>query len=136
MDGAAISNYTIVRLPVTQLRPTEEINLERAGMLAKVIAKEGRWTEPILVERDHSVIMDGHHRHFCAMKLDLSLVPCVLLSYDDPNLDVTYWYDRRPVDVGRIIKAGLSGELMRAKTTRHQLQIPVPSCSVELSDLK
>ncbi|WP_136623790.1 ParB N-terminal domain-containing protein [Bradyrhizobium centrolobii] len=85
MGDVAMSSYNIVTLPVAQLRPSEEIELEWAQMLAQVIAEEGRWTQPILVECSQSVIMDGHHRHFCATTLNLSLVPCVLLSYDDPN---------------------------------------------------
>lgn len=136
MDSTLGSNYTITTLPITQLRASEEIDLERARMLTEVIAEEGRWRQPILVERDQSVIMDGHHRHFCAIALDLSFVPCVILSYDDPNLEVTYWRDGTPVDVGRIIKAGVSGDLMRLKTTRHRLQSPLPSCSIDLNDLR
>ncbi|OAF19840.1 ParB N-terminal domain-containing protein [Bradyrhizobium neotropicale] len=136
MGDVAISNYNIVTLPVAQLRPSEEIELERAQMLAQVIAEEGRWTQPILVECSQSVIMDGHHRHFCATTLNLSFVPCVVLSYDDPNLDVTYWRDSTPVDVEQIIKAGLSGDLMKSKTTRHRLHVQLPSCSVDLNELK
>ncbi|WP_292332967.1 ParB N-terminal domain-containing protein [Mesorhizobium sp.] len=128
--------YSVVNLPVSQLRPTEEINIERARTLAKMIAEEGRWTRPILVEHRHSVIMDGHHRHFCATALGLSFVPCVLLSYDDPNLHVTYWSDPAPAAVDRIVQAGLSGDLMSFKTTRHKLQVALPSCSIELDDLR
>lgn len=134
--GNLVSNYAVIKLPTSQLRPTEEINIEDARMLTRVIAKEGCWTQPILVEHHHSVIMDGHHRHFCATALDLSFVPCVLLSYDDPNLEVTYWSDPAPVAVDRIIRAGLSGDLMRYKTTRHQLLVPLPSCSVDLNNLR
>ncbi|MER8927723.1 ParB N-terminal domain-containing protein [Mesorhizobium sp. M0859] len=130
------SCYTIVRLPVSQLRPSEEINILRARTLAKMITEMGRWTRPILVEHRHSVIMDGHHRHFCATELGLSSVPCVLLSYDDPSLHVTYWSEPGPVDVDRIIQAGLSGNLMGFKTTKHKLQIALPSCSVDLDDLR
>ncbi|WFT97122.1 ParB N-terminal domain-containing protein [Bradyrhizobium barranii] len=130
------SNYSIIKLPVTRLRPTEEIDIEQARLLAKAIKEEGRWTAPILVERSHSVIMDGHHRCFCAIELCLAVVPCVLLSYDDPNLEVTYWADGAPVDAGRIIKAGLSGDLMKYKTTRHRLHVPLPSCSVTLEELR
>lgn len=130
------SNYAVVKLPVRQLRPTEEVNVEDARILTNIIAKERRWNRPILVEHRHSVIMDGHHRYFSAIALRLSVVPCVLLSYDDPNLQVTYWSNSAPVAVDRIIQAGLSGELMSYKTTRHQLLVPLPSCSVDLDDLR
>ncbi|PDT34698.1 hypothetical protein ATY30_02625 [Sinorhizobium americanum] len=101
-----------------------------------MIIDKGRWTRPILVEHRHSVIMDGHHRYFCAGELDLSSVPCVLLSYDDPSLHVSYWSQPGPVDVDRIIRAGLSGELMSFKTTKHRLQTALPCCSIDLDDLR
>ncbi|MDF3218615.1 MULTISPECIES: ParB N-terminal domain-containing protein [Mesorhizobium] len=131
-----ISSYTIVKLPVSQLRPSEEINIERARTLAKMIAETGRWTRPIFVEHRHSVIMDGHHRLFCAGELGLLSVPCILLSYDDPNLHVTYWSEPGPVNVESIIQAALSGDLMGFKTTNHKLQIALPCCSIDLDDLR
>lgn len=137
MDGtASISSYAVINLPVGALYPTEEINIEDARMLAMIIAQERRWNRPLLVETRYRVIMDGHHRYFCATALGLSLVPCVLLSYDDPNLRVSYRSDPTPVDVERIIQAGLSGRLMNYKTTRHQLLAALPSCSVPLDELK
>ncbi|AMA59985.1 hypothetical protein BCCGELA001_29555 [Bradyrhizobium sp. CCGE-LA001] len=131
-----VANYAVVKLPIRQLRPTERIKIEDARKLTNIIAKEKRWKRPILVEHRHSVIMDGHHRYFCANALGLSFVPCVLLSYDDPNLQVTYWSNSTPVAVDRIIQAGLSGDLMDYKTTRHQLLVGVDSCSVDLDDLR
>ncbi|TIX42926.1 MAG: hypothetical protein E5W81_06790 [Mesorhizobium sp.] len=129
------SSYTIVKIPVGQLRPTEEINFERARTLAKMIAKRGLWTRPMLVEHRHLLIMDGHHRYSCATELSLSSVPCILLSYDDPNLHVTYWSEPGPVAVDRIIQAGLSGVPLSYKTIRHKL-VALPSCSVDLDDLR
>ncbi|WOH80337.1 ParB N-terminal domain-containing protein [Bradyrhizobium sp. BEA-2-5] len=130
------SEYDVVKLQVGQLRPSEEIDIEGARALANTIAESGRWTTPILVERRHWVIMDGHHRYFCASQLGLSLIPCVLLSYDDPNLHVTSWSDSEPLAVDRIIQAGLSGNLLSFKTTRHRLKVQLPSCSVQLDDLR
>ncbi|WP_081772125.1 ParB N-terminal domain-containing protein [Paraburkholderia nodosa] len=132
----AVATYTVVRLPVSQLRPSEKINVKRARTLIKLIAKTGQWTSPILVERSHFIIMDGHHRHFCAKELGLSFVPCILLSYDDTNLNVTYWANPERVVVDNIIHAGLSGNLMNFKTTRHRLNVTLPSCAIGLDDLR
>ncbi|ODV40525.1 hypothetical protein AWV79_06735 [Cupriavidus sp. UYMMa02A] len=89
-----------------------------------------------LVEHRHFIIMDGHHRHFCAGELGLSRVPCILLSYGDPNLDVTYWANPEPVAIDDIIEAGLSGNLMSFKTTRHKLKVTLPGCVIDLDDLR
>ncbi|WP_271610789.1 ParB N-terminal domain-containing protein [Bradyrhizobium sp. CCBAU 21360] len=131
-----ISSYTVVKLPLSKLRPSEEINVEAGRMLAMTIAEKGQWIRPLLIENRHWVIMDGHHRHFGATLLRLSFVPCVLLSYGDTNLHVTYWSDPAPFPVDRIIQAGLSGNLMSFKTTRHHLRVPLPTCAVDLDDLR
>lgn len=131
-----IYNYDIVKIPLSKLRPSEKINVDAARMLARTIAEKGQWILPLLVENRYCVIMDGHHRYFSATLLRLSFVPCVLLSYDDPNLRVTYWSDPEPFAVDRIIQAGLSGDLMSFKTTRHHLQVPLPSCAVDLDELR
>lgn len=130
-----VSDYTVIMLPVSQLRPTEEINIDRAQTLSRKIAADGLWTRPILVERNHSVIMDGHHRCYCAQQLGLTLVPCIQLSYVDPNLHVTSWSDQTPFDIDRIINAGLSGDLLGFKTTRHKLHVALPACSFPLDQL-
>ncbi|MCP3721147.1 ParB N-terminal domain-containing protein [Paraburkholderia sp. CNPSo 3281] len=135
-SSKAIGTYTIDILPVSQLRPSENINVPRAQTLGKSIAETGQWTTPILVEHRHFIIMDGHHRYFCAKELDLSFVPCILLSYDDPNLNVTYWDNPAPVVIDRIIHAGLSGNLMSFKTTRHALNGTLPNCAIALNDLR
>ncbi|MBP0596150.1 ParB N-terminal domain-containing protein [Paraburkholderia sp. LEh10] len=131
-----LSNYPVVKVPISRLRPSEEINAQRAETLAKIIAEDNRWTTPIFVEHRHCIIMDDHHRHSCAKSLGLSVVPCILLSYDDPNLQVTYWASSEPVVADRIIEAGLSGNLMSFKTTRHRLNITVPGCAISLDELR
>jgi L-serine kinase (ADP) len=130
-----VFDYTVVTLPVSQLRPTEEINIDRAQTLSRKIAADGLWTQPILIERNHSVIMDGHHRRYCAQQLGLARVPCIQLSYVDPNVHVTSWFDQTPFDVDRIIKAGLSGELLGFKTTRHKLHVALPAHTIPLDQL-
>jgi L-serine kinase (ADP) len=128
-------DYTVVVLPIDQLRPTEEINIDRAQTLSRKIAADGLWTRPIFIEHNHSVIMDGHHRCYCALQLGLSRVPCIQLSYFDPNVHVTSWSDQTPFDVDRIIQAGLSGHLLGFKATRHKLRVALPAYSIPLEQL-
>jgi L-serine kinase (ADP) len=122
-------------VPIKELRPTEMINTGRFHSLAAKILREGRWTHPILVERENLIVMDGHHRLSSAGLLHLKCVPCLLLSYDDPRVSVTSWHDTEPFDVARIIKAGQTGQLLGFKTTRHRISGTVPSCAIPLETL-
>ena len=129
------ATYTVSLLEVDCLRPTEKINIDRAQSLSDLISTEGRWTAPILIEQRDFLVMDGHHRLFCAKDLGLSFIPCVLLSYRDSNLRVTSWSSPEPFNVDLIVDAGLSGDLLGFKTTKHKLHGPRPVCSIPLEQL-
>jgi len=133
--SATLSEYHIVMLGLEELRPTEEINLDRAMSLSKAISRDSVWTRPLLVELKHSLVMDGHHRLYCAHQLSLRKVPCILLSYEDPRLSVTSWEDEASFDTNRIYEAGLSGKLLGFKSTRHRLDPQIPTCGITLDTL-
>ena len=101
------------------LRPTEQINEGRMRSLAKQIEHNGLWTKPILIEASSMAIMDGHHRFHASKLLGLKRLPCLVLSYDDPNLSVVSWAGGAPFDPARILEAANSGVLLGFKTTKH-----------------
>lgn len=121
---------------VDELHASEKINISRARSLKQKIADEDRWTMPILVEKQHYVVMDGHHRLWAARELGLACIPCLMLGYDDPNLELTRWADGQAFPPNRVIEAGLSGELLDFKTTRHALKAAVQNPSFSLGRLR
>ena len=133
--STALPEYNIVMIQLDELRPTEEINLDRAMSLSKVISCGSVWTRPLLVELKHSLVMDGHHRLHCARHLSLRKVPCIQLSYEDPRLSVTSWEDEASFDTKKIYEAGLSGKLLGFKSTRHRLEPQIPACVIALDAL-
>lgn len=128
--------YTLDLVPVSALKPSEQINLERAEALMHQIKDMGRWVRPLLIERDSKLVMDGHHRLFSAQKLGLVYVPAVQLSYDDPRLSVTRWADSSPMDYRDITQAALTDTLLAYKTTRHVLRADLPLCDITLNSLR
>lgn len=119
-------------VPHKKLRATEKINIWRARSLAQKIKSEGVWSVPILVEKDHFVVMDGHHRLWAAQELGLRQVPCVLTGYDNPYLSLTSWVGGKGVTPDTVVSAGISGALLDYKTTRHILtkELHFPTYSV------
>lgn len=108
-------------IPINQIKPSEEHNIDKVDSLLMKITHEGVWTNPILIESNNSVIMDGHHRYQVAKKLNLSSIPCLILGYDNPYLEVKTYMHENHINVQDIINAGLSGKLLKYKSTRHKL---------------
>lgn len=114
-----IKPYFARLVPVQDLLPTEEINHGRMQSLAAHIKSANVWTKPLLIEEQSSAIMDGHHRYNVALMLGLKRVPCLCLSYDDPNLSVVAWNGGQPYEVFKILNAAQTGDLLDFKTTKH-----------------
>ncbi|MCZ4354149.1 ParB N-terminal domain-containing protein [Roseovarius aestuarii] len=119
-----------------KVRPTEQINEGRMKSLASKIQREGLWTKPILVEASKMAIMDGHHRFHAASLLGLSKLPCLILTYDDPNLRVVGWAGGAPYDHVRILEAAVSGEMLAFKTTKHSFSGDVAFSNLPLEALR
>lgn len=124
-----------VLLPPEQLLPTEEYNEERVCDLLAQIRSMGVWTRRIAIELGSKVVMDGHHRLEVAKRLDLEVVPCLLLSYD-----AVYVSSRRSgvmVSAAEIIRRGSQGELYPEKSTRHIFHTPHElACEIDMSLLR
>lgn len=118
------------------LQPSEEHNEGRVAALVKKIEAEGVWTLPILVEQNHNIIMDCHHRVRVAKALRLERVPVVMLQYGDHRLRVTSWSEDTPYDISLILAAGQTGRLLPYKSTRHILSEGIPACHFSLEDLR
>lgn len=105
------------------LKPTEKFNQERVDELVEKIMEGNKWTMPLIVEKNNLVIMDGHHRHQAAKILRINKIPCILLTYDNPLLQLSSRIDNITIDGEKIIEAGLSGVPLEYKATKHDLKI-------------
>jgi hypothetical protein len=77
---------------VEELKPHEEVIEKTVATLAKEIEKEGRVRDPLMVDRDDYVILDGMHRHSSLKLLKCRFVPCCLLDYVNPQIKVGAWF--------------------------------------------
>lgn len=126
---------TIKMLSPSSLKPTEQYDPSRVDTLFEKIKNEGIWQQPILIERNHSVIMDGHHRHQVAKRMNLTTIPCLIISYDSPYITVTSRHSDKDINAEDILQAGLTGILLDYKSTRHQLSIPLLSIRIPIEAL-
>lgn len=125
-------------LPVEALKPHERVEEDRAGDLAKTIASDGYIEEPIVVDRRHHVILDGHHRFEALRRLDCRRVPVYQVDYDLPTVRVTLWDGAEADDVTKteVVRRGLEADPFPPKTTRHLFDEDLPIRRVPLVELR
>lgn len=127
-----ISRYFLMN--PNKLIPTEEVDEEHVLSLEKRILEQGVWTTPIYIHKDALFVMDGHHRLTVAKRLQLDLIPVMLMDYD--TVEVTAWREGEIITPHRIFAMARSGGKFPIKTTRHIFKGPKPTCAVSLDDLK
>jgi hypothetical protein len=116
------------------LTPTEEVDPGRVSELQELILKTGVWTLPITAEKDARFVMDGHHRLVVARRLQLAMVPVVLLDYS--TVRVESWRPGETITPAHIFAMARSGGRFPRKTTRHIFEQGLPACAVPLERLR
>ncbi|EAM8615762.1 transcriptional regulator [Salmonella enterica] len=128
--------YYVKLLPLTQIRPSEEVNRQHVAWLADEITRCQRWTTAVPVDRHTGIIMDGNHRYQAARQLGLHCIPCVMLDYTDERVSVCQWCSGEAFCPDEIVQRILvEGALFPYKTTRHQFSPQLPAVKFELSRL-
>ena len=125
---------SILLVAVSGRRHIEGFSRSRVEWLAEKIRREGRWTKPLALEREHHLVMDGQHRMEVARKLGLTCVPALLFDYDE----VEVW-SLRPgkyeVSGRQIVERALAGHLYPYKTAKHRFPVALPELSIPLGQL-
>jgi hypothetical protein len=121
-------------ISVDKLKPIEGHGKKRLKWLLSKILNENVWLSPLLVEKNHNLVLDGHHRLEVARLLGLKKVPVVLFAYDDVKL----WSLRKNHVVNRqiVIEKANKGELFPYKTVKHEFPNYEGECSHSLGSLK
>lgn len=130
-----LRNYEVKLIPLTELKHIELFSKKRVQWLKNKITSEKRWIQPIIIDIDTSLIMDGQHRFEVAKMLNFSLIPCVEASYDD--LDCWSLRDQFSFNSANITKNSKNLIPFPYKTVKHDLdRIKWNNCDYSLEDLK
>lgn len=120
-------DFRIEVMPIDELRPHEEGSRLYLELLRKELVKDGMLKYPIIADEKTCVILDGMHRWLALKSLGYTLIPVI---FTDALLDSRIRVGRRrihryesdftdEITVENVISAGLSGDLMKPRTTRH-----------------
>jgi hypothetical protein len=121
------SNLKIVLLPIEELKPHEKGSPIYLELLKQEILRDGVLKYPIVADEKTRVILDGMHRWLALKSLGYTLIPVMLVdAFNNPKIRVgrrrihRYTCDSDDeIAIERVISAGLSGRLMRPRSTRH-----------------
>ncbi len=88
------SNLTfhISLVDVDALKPHEEVIDSLVKSLADAMRNRGLVRDPLIVDQDKYVILDGMHRHSSLESLGCRFAPCCLVDYDSPLIRVGSWF--------------------------------------------
>jgi hypothetical protein len=121
------SDLRMAMVPIDELKPHEKGSPLYLRLIRKELLKDGVLRYPIIADEETLVILDGMHRWLALKSLGCTLVPAILINArQDPRIRIgkrrihRYEDDSQPkITVDRVISAGLSGRLMKPKSTRH-----------------
>lgn len=121
-------------LPLTALRPHERVKERKVRDSLHIHVRWGRVRRRIVVEHEHGVVLDGHHRLAVAHRLGLLRVPVVVV--EAAKVPVVWRSTSVPIDPATVVEAALSGVLMAPRSTMHDLSLLDVACDVALDWLR
>lgn len=127
---------SIVKVSIQKLRSHEKVDKEHLQEIKSKILKSGIFKVPIIVDKEHLVVLDGHHRLNSCKELGLSKIPCVLVDYlKDSKIKVVARRKEYVISKDKVIKMGLSKQVFPCKTTKHYIPYRVKNLKIPLLNL-
>lgn len=123
-------------ISIADLRPHEEIIPENLERVKEKIRDKGYLINPIIVDRDNLVILDGHHRVKALKLLGYKKIPAYTVNYFDKKIKVLQRRPEIPVTKEIIIKKALAGKVFPCKTSKHIIPERPMRLNVSLEILK
>jgi hypothetical protein len=79
-------------LPLEEIRPHEEYDPQILLKITNSLMLERLIHDPILVDSENNVILDGTHRYWALTRLGCRAVPVALYDYSSPEVSIGCWY--------------------------------------------
>ncbi|MHA1733510.1 MAG: hypothetical protein ACTSU5_16300 [Promethearchaeota archaeon] len=81
-------------VPVNSLTVHEEVIEASLSRLVLQIRNWGVIKDPIIVDSEHYIILDGNHRAAAFRQLGYSYIPACVVPYDNPRILLRRWFRR------------------------------------------
>jgi len=133
-DHDNLKKEVIEIIEVKKLKHIEKFDEKRVQLLMEKIKKDGFWTKPLYIEKNHNLVLDGQHRLQVALRLGLKYVPVQGFRYED----IKVWTLRKEeeVSIPKVIKRANDGNIYPYKTVKHKFPNIINKCRIPLENLK
>lgn len=127
----------IYLLDIKNLKNHEMVSTKRLKQIKDNLLTKGFIKNPVVVEKENHIILDGHHRVAALKQLGANKVPAFLVNYQSNNIQVTL---RRKEFFFKDIKKAvidycLKGKIFPSKTTRHLIKNRPKNINIKISKL-
>jgi uncharacterized protein (DUF1015 family) len=93
-----------VFIELSKLKSHEEIDLKHLEKLKKRIIKDGYIKDPIIVDKNYNIIIDGHHRVEILKEISCLKAPVHYIDYLSNEIKVKTWYPAMKISENEILK--------------------------------
>jgi hypothetical protein len=97
-------------MQIETLKPHEEVIEPLVKSLADAIRSQGIVRDPVIVDRQKLVVLDGMHRLASLKLLNCPFAPCCLVDYDNPLIKVGSWFRLLRIEDAEIVAKELLKE--------------------------
>ena len=92
VSKSASMNIELDVVKVSEINPHERFDINRAEILKKRIFRDGFIDEPLIVDKELGMILDGTHRHYILSRAGIRYIPIIKVSYRDDDIKIGCWY--------------------------------------------
>ena len=126
-------------VPITWLRPHEEVKPRNVDTLHEMTLRWSAYTKQLMVDCETGTILDGHHRYHVGIRIGLSRLPVIKVNYlNDEGIELDLWPASalESLTKQQVIDMALSGDVYPPKTSRHRFSDHLPPIAVPLDLLR
>jgi len=123
-------------IDLEKLKIHERVSRDRLTEVKKMIVSACAFTEPIVVEKDYLIILDGHHRVRVLKEMGYRRVPAYLVDYFSKKVRINSRRSNYTVTKDVVVNRAISGHPYPPKTSRHFISHRPKNFKIALSELK
>jgi choline kinase len=121
-------------IEIESVKTIEAYSEDRVNELIQKMTKDGNWTQPIIIENKHYLVLDGQHRIEAAKRMNIKIIPSIILNYN--NVQVWTLRKEEKVSVKRVYERVLKNNIYPYKTVKHKFTFKIPIIDFSLSSLQ
>ena len=122
---------------ISVLKEHEQVDQNHLLAIKNSIKNTNLFKEPIIVDKQNLIVLDGHHRLRSCKMLGLSKIPCILVDYlHDSRIRVTTRRKEYKITKEIVVNMARKCEVFPNKTTKHHVPYRIKNLNMPLSSLK